>query len=57
MHHVVCTAHSDISHAVFAVSETWRAHKLQLKAEQEEREDRAASPTPSPRLSSEVRQR
>lgn len=39
------------------LSETWRAHKEQLRVEQQEKEARAASPTPPARLTSQARQR
>ncbi len=39
------------------LSETWRTHKEQLRLQQQEKEARAASPTPPARLSSEARQR
>ncbi|DBA97227.1 TPA: hypothetical protein ACH3X1_014977 [Trebouxia sp. C0004] len=39
------------------LSETWRSHKDQLRLQQQEKEARAASPTPPARLTSQARQR
>ncbi|KAL0023053.1 hypothetical protein WJX79_005531 [Trebouxia sp. C0005] len=39
------------------LSETWRSHKEQLRLQQQEKDARAASPTPPARLSSQARQR